>query len=93
MLFQQVAEVEDGGRVGDTVAAQLDPGNLAHGVAVIEAFLRHRIASRGPDLQKVDPQQHLQRHRRAAALGARLRVVRRDPLNQPRPRHHRVHLR
>ena len=50
MLFQQVAEVEDGGRVGDTVAAQLDPGNPAHGVAVIEAFLRHRIASRVPDL-------------------------------------------
>ena len=76
MLFKQTAEIEDGGLVRNTIIAQLDPGKTAHRLAVLEAFLGHGIAQRVPALQEVHAQHRLERHRRAAARGARLRIER-----------------
>ena len=46
--FQQMPEVQDGGLIRDTVIAKLDPGKPAHGLAVIKALFRHRVAQRVP---------------------------------------------
>lgn len=44
MLFQRVPEVEDRRLVWNLVIAKLDPCQPAHRLAVVQAFLRHRIA-------------------------------------------------
>jgi hypothetical protein len=92
MPLQQVAEVEDRGLVGDAVVARLDPREMPHRLAIVEALLGHRIAQRIPVLQEIHPQHRFQRHRRAPALRPGLRVMRFDQREQPGPRHHRVHL-
>ena len=43
-------------------------------------------------LQEIHPKHRLQRHRRPAASRSHLRIMRRNQRQQPRPRHHRVHL-
>ena len=92
MPLQQVAEVEDRRLVGNTVITQFDAREAAHGVAVIQHFFGHRVAESVPLLQEVDPQHRLQWHRRSPTLRSHLRIMRRDQRQQPRPRHHRVHL-
>ena len=88
--LRQVAEVEDGGLIRDPVVAQLDPGEPAHRLAVIQRLLGHRIAQRIPVLQEMHPQHRLQRHRGPPALRPQLRIIRRDQRQQTTPGHHRV---
>src|SRR5271167_3600534 len=85
-----MAEVEYRGLVRDRFHRQIDAGKAAQGLAVVERILQRRVRQPVPLLQKVDPQHPLQPDRRPAALA--LRVERLQTLDQPRPRHHLLHL-
>ena len=92
MPFEQVPEVEDRRFVGDRVAAELQATERAHGLDVVERFLRAGIGQVVPLLQAIDAQHDSQRERPPTALRARLGIVRLDHALERGPRHHRSHL-
>jgi hypothetical protein len=90
VALQPMAEVQQGRRVRHRVAVQLDPGKAAQRLAVVQRIFQRLVGQTVPLLQKVDAQHPLQPDRRAAALA--LRIERPQSLDQPRPRHHLLHL-
>jgi hypothetical protein len=90
VLLEEVTEAPDRRLVRDLVVAQLHAGEAPHRLAVVDRIFRLRIRQVEPLLQEVDPQHPLQVVRRTTL--ARVRMVRLDQLDQPRPRDHRIHL-
>ena len=90
VALQPMAEVKHRRRVRHRVHRQIDAGKAAQGLAVVQRILQRLVRQPVPLLQEVDAQHQLQRDRLAAALA--LRVERAQTVNQPRPRHHLLHL-
>ena len=91
VLLQQMPEAQDRGLVRDRVLGELDAGEAAHRLDVVERVFSLRIRQVEPLLHEVHPQHPLKPQRRPAL--ACLRVVRFNERAQPCPRHHRIHLR
>ncbi len=88
VLFQQMAEVQQGGFVRDGV--QGEAGELAHGGDLVQAFFHGGIGQAVPVLQAVDAQHGGQRV--GAATVARLGIHWIDDGFELRPRHDLIHL-
>src|SRR5687767_7234619 len=90
MPLEQMAEVEDRRLVGNGVTTELQAGERAHRLDVVERFLRRRIGQGVPLLQAIDAQHDWERERSPTALRPHLRIVRLDqslscPTAPPRP--------
>jgi len=85
-----MAEVQHRRRIGHRRHRQIDAGKAAQRLTIVERVLQGLVGQPIPLLQKVKPQHPLQPNRRPAALA--LRVERPQTINQPRPRHHPLHL-
>jgi len=85
-----MAQVQQRRCVRHRVAVQLDTGKAAQCLAVVQRIFQRLVREGVPLLQKVEAQHPLQPDRRAPALA--LRVIRPQSLDQPRPRHHLLHL-
>src|SRR5262249_18112687 len=79
--LEQMAEAAHRGFVGDRLAPEIDPDEIAHCPPIVERFLDRRVRQVEPLLQKVYSQHPLDPDWRTAV--ARLRVER---LPQPTPR-------
>ena len=90
MLLQQVAKSQDSRLVRHQIHRQVNARKPAHRLAVVERIFHRRIGQVEPLLHEVDAQHP--RHRVRRTTLHRLRVVRLDDRQQPRPRHHRLHL-
>jgi len=90
VLLQPMAEVQHRRRLRNRRYRQVDAGKAPQGLAVVQRVLQSFVGQPVPLLQKVQPQHPLQPNRRPAALA--LRVERPQTINQPRPRHHPLHL-
>ena len=82
MPLQQVAEVEDGGLIGNRLS-EAEPGELEHRAGVVELLLHAGLAQVEPELEAVDAQHHPQGVGAPAAPA--LRVDGRDAPLQLRP--------
>ena len=71
MTLEQMAEVQDRGLVGDSVATKLEAAECAHGLDVVERLLGAGIGERVPLLQAVDAQHHADRETAAARPSGR----------------------
>jgi hypothetical protein len=89
MALQQMAELEQRRGVGHRLAAQINPGKRAHGLAVVDRVFQRLVSQRVPLLQKVEAQHPLDPDGRTPPLAQR--IVRLDQGRQPRPRHHLFH--
>src|SRR4051794_31595931 len=90
VLLQPMAEVQHRGRIGNRRHRQVDAGKVTQGLAIVKRVLQCLVGQPVPLLQKVDPQHPLQPNRRPAPLA--LRIERPQTIDQPRPRHHLLHL-
>src|SRR5215204_391284 len=85
-----MAEVQHRRGVRDRRHRQIDAGKAAQRLTIVERVLQRLVGQPVPLLQKVEPQHPLQPNRWPAAFA--LRVERPQTFNQPRPRHHLLHL-
>jgi hypothetical protein len=90
--LEQVAEVQDRRLVGNGIAAELQAGERAHRLHVVERLLRARIGQIVPLLKAIDAKHHRQRKRPPPAFRAHLRVARLNHRFKRPPRHHHRHL-
>src|SRR5262249_50714144 len=88
--LEQMAEAAHRGFVGDRLAPEIDPDEIAHYPRIVERFLDRRVRQVEPLLQKVYSQHPLDPDWRTAV--ARLRIERLDQPTQRRPRHYPLHL-
>src|SRR5262249_55169201 len=88
--LEQMAEAAHRGFVGDRLAPEIDPDEIAHYPRIVERFLDRRVRQVEPLLQKVYSQHPLDPDWRTAV--ARLRIERLDQPTQRRPRHDPLHL-
>ena len=91
VLFQQMAEAQDGAFVGHDVFGGIQPGKLTQQGNVVQGFFHRRVGVTKPLLHEANAQHRAQLHRRAAV--AFLGVERLNQGFKTRPRLHRVHLR
>jgi hypothetical protein len=90
VLLQPMAEVHYRRRVRNRRHRQIDAGKATQGLAIVERVLQRLVGQPVPLLQKIQPQHPLQPDRRPSAFA--LRVKRPKTIDQPRPRHHPLHL-
>lgn len=90
VLLQQMPEPQDRAFVGQSAHRAFQPRELPVQRHIVQRLFHRWIAQPEPLLQQVNPQHHLQPHRRATRLA--LRVVRLDQRRQILPRHHPRHL-
>ncbi len=92
LFFQQVAELEQGGGIGDRLSAQMDAKKPVEGLAVVDGICQGLVHQTEPLLQKVEAQHLLHADGRTALELSTIRIViRGQHLQQPRPRHDDVH--
>jgi hypothetical protein len=85
-----MAEVQHRRRLRNRRYRQVDPSKAAQGLAIVERVFQCLVGQPVPLLQKVEPQHPFQPDRRPAALA--FWVKRPQPLHQPRPGNHLLHL-
>jgi hypothetical protein len=90
VLLQPMAEVQHRRRLRNRRYRQVDPSKAAQGLAIVERVFQCLVGQPVPLLQKVEPQHPFQPDRRPAALA--FWVKRPQPLHQPRPGNHLLHL-
>src|SRR5882724_5272021 len=90
MLLQQMPETQDRRLVGYIVSVQLDAGETAHRLDVVQRVLGLRVRQVEPVLHEVDAQHLL--HRLRLRSVTRLRVMRLNQRQKLVPWNHRVHL-
>src|SRR3984893_13493086 len=90
MLLQQMAETQDRRLVGNIVSVQLDAGETAHRLDVVQRVRGLRVRQVETILHEVDAQHLL--HRLRLRSVTRLRVMRLNQRQKPAPGNHRVHL-
>src|SRR5680860_61274 len=91
MTLQQMAKAQDGAFVRDRLLTQLNTGEAAHRLAVIQRVLSTWIRKIEPLLQEINAQHPLTAQRPASLT--RHRIMWLDQRQQPCPRNHRLHLR
>ena len=92
--FQPVAKLEQRGGVRYRGAAQIEAEKAAKRLAVVDGIFPCLVGQPEPLLQEVEAQQQFQAQRRPTRTLARLGLIMRTQrVQQPRPRHHDLHLR
>lgn len=64
--LKKMAELADGGLVGDRFGSEVDPDEASHGFHVVKGFFRSRITEVEPALQEMDSEHPLQTYRGTA---------------------------
>jgi hypothetical protein len=64
--LEKMAELTNGGLVGDRFVSEVDPDEASHGFHVVQGFFRGRITEVEPALQEMDPEHPLQPDGRTA---------------------------
>ena len=90
VFFQQMAEPQDGGLIGQTPNAGVQVGKLAVQRNVLQCLFHGRIRQAKPLLQEVNAQHGV--HRKWRALRLARRCERLDQRNQLAPRNNQIHL-
>jgi len=85
VLVEQMTKFKHRGRIGHSLAAQVDPHEAAQARAVVQRLLAGEVRQVGPVLDEVNPRHALSPDRRATV--AALRIVRLDHCAQRRPWH------
>ena len=89
--FEQAAELQERGGVGHALGHQVDPGEAAQRLAVVEGVFDRLVRQPMPLLEEIDAQLALQPGGRAPALAFRMEGF--DDGEQLRPRDQRLHAR
>ena len=92
--FQQVAKLEQRGGIRYRFAAQIEAEKAAKRLTIIDGIFQRLVGQPKSLLQEVEAQHQFQAQRRPTRTLVGLGIIMRTQLfQQPRPRHHDLHLR